>query len=157
MSGADPAALQIRPICLSDCVAIAVLERQNPHPWRQPQIVEELRRPHGFQLAGEIAGAILGFVMGTLVAGEAEILRLAVDADHRRRGIGGRLLGGALDWLAANGASTCWLEVRRSNDAGRRLYENAGFRPVGHRKNYYRDPVEDAVLMTRTLTSRGSQ
>jgi ribosomal-protein-alanine N-acetyltransferase len=60
--------------------------------------------------------------------------------------LGTRLLGEFLDLARAKGAQTAFLEVRRSNRAARALYEKWSFTEIGHRRNYYKDPVEDAIV-----------
>jgi ribosomal-protein-alanine N-acetyltransferase len=94
----------------------------------------------------ELAGA----VASREVAGEAEILNLAVGAAWRRRGIGGRLMQTALEAARANGVGRVFLEVRESNATARAFYQRLGFSQEGRRRNYYSDPPEDALLLSRT-------
>ncbi|MGE3618662.1 MAG: ribosomal protein S18-alanine N-acetyltransferase, partial [Gemmatimonadales bacterium] len=88
-----------------------------------------------------------------VIAGEAEILSVAVLPEARRRGIGARLLEETLGGLEARGVRAVFLEVRESNEAARRLYEDFGFRPVGIRADYYQKPREHAVVLRRDLGS----
>ncbi|MGC8759450.1 MAG: GNAT family N-acetyltransferase [Bryobacteraceae bacterium] len=81
-----------------------------------------------------------------LPGGEAELLNLAVHPEARRRGLGRAL-------LALLAGRKVWLEVRESNQAAIRFYESQGFRVYGRRRQYYRRPVEDAVLMVREAES----
>ena len=85
------------------------------------------------------------------VADEAEIANLAVSPAARRRGIGALLLLRILDAAATFGAGAVFLEVRESNEAALALYAAQGFTVVGRRKQYYRRPAEDALIMRRTL------
>lgn len=78
----------------------------------------------------------------------AEILCVATDDNYRRCGIAKKTLTALIDCLSDNGVLTFNLEVRASNPAVM-LYESLGFERVGRRKNYYTDPLEDAVLMTK--------
>lgn len=84
-------------------------------------------------------------------AGEAEVLTLAVDPGHRRRGIGRRLLDRHLATLAAAGVGALFLEVEDGNAAARALYAAAGFTEVGRRESYYRaaDGTRPAALILR--------
>lgn len=96
-----------------------------------------------------------GFALSRTVAGESELLTLAVDPARRRQGTGRRLVQ---DWLAAAApqATVAFLEVASDNHAARALYLNAGFAVEGLRRAYYprRDaPFADALLMRRALTS----
>lgn len=89
-------------------------------------------------------GCIVGLAAWQeLPGGEAELLNLAVRPQARRRGLGRAL-------LALLGGRKVWLEVRASNESAIRFYESQGFRICGRRRNYYREPEEDAVLMVRT-------
>ena len=78
---------------------------------------------------------------------QAHINNLAVRPELRGRGLGTHLLESVLDEAARLGATHATLEVRRSNVAGQRLYERAGFELAGVRKNYYTKPVEDALIL----------
>jgi ribosomal-protein-alanine N-acetyltransferase len=97
-------------------------------------------------------GAVCGFFAARIVAGEAEILNLAVDPAKRRAGIANALLTEALRELRGRGAQTVFLEVRESNQAAIRFYEKTGFVQTGRRPGYYQDPSEAAVLMMRERT-----
>jgi ribosomal-protein-alanine N-acetyltransferase len=81
-------------------------------------------------------GATVGFSLSRTVAGESELLLLAVLPDHHRRGIGGRLLEDFMNRARDQGASRVHLEVRDGNPAVE-MYRAAGFQPVGRRRNYY--------------------
>lgn len=115
-----------------------------------------------FGRAGENAwvadrnGNIAGFLLARGDATEIEVLNLAVDPNLRRQGIGGALLDTALLWGAVNGAQRVFLEVRSSNTAARRFYEAHGFSIAGTRRNYYRAPDDDAVLLTRVISGDDS-
>ncbi len=93
-----------------------------------------------------------GCVMARVVAGEAEILTLAVTLDQRRRGIGRRLLGRAMEQAASRAAETMFLEVSPANAAAVNLYEAEGFSAVGRRVGYYPNG-SDALVMRRALIS----
>ena len=87
------------------------------------------------------------------VSEEAEILNLAVLPKSRRQGIARCLLGEALGSIAAAGVTEAYLEVRQSNEEAIGLYQSQGFRPVGLRPDYYRDPREDALVLRAPLRS----
>jgi len=96
-------------------------------------------------------GRVSGVIMGRIAADEAEILNLAVREDDRRKGAGKRLVHRLLSEFYAKGVTRVFLEVRESNRAAIAFYESLSFRHVGRRKGYYYDPVEDALVMERTL------
>ena len=142
---------RLRPATAADARAIAALERRVfSDPWSADSIRETIGMPWMFtQVAEDAVGALVGYVFCREVAGESELLNLAVDPALRRGGVGGTLLSAALDWLTARGAHETFLEVRASNAAAIALYERAGFRAVGRRPDYYQRPVEDAILYRR--------
>ena len=98
------------------------------------------------------SNALLGFAVAWHVMDEGELANLAVAPDHRRRGIGQALLEAVTTDALGRGTSQLYLEVRESNTAARQLYATAGFVEVGRRKQYYRRPLEDALILRRTLT-----
>jgi [ribosomal protein S18]-alanine N-acetyltransferase len=89
---------------------------------------------------------IVGFVIAHDIAGEWELENIAVAADHQRHGIGRQLVSKLFRVAQSNGAKCIFLEVRESNLAARKLYESCGFQQYGHRRAYYVNPSEDAVL-----------
>ncbi|MDA8174852.1 MAG: ribosomal protein S18-alanine N-acetyltransferase [Nitrospiraceae bacterium] len=93
------------------------------------------------------AKAILGYICAECRLGEGHILNVAVHPAHRRRGLARFMLRAVLEEMRKRGCYTVYLEVRMSNTAAVRLYEEAGFRQTGRRKLYYVRPFEDAVLM----------
>lgn len=97
-------------------------------------------------------GPVAGYAVAWYVLDEGELANLAVLATLRRRGIGRMLLRAVLSDAVRRGVSKLYLEVRESNVAARELYAAQGFEEVGRRKGYYRSPVEDALILRRTLT-----
>ncbi len=92
--------------------------------------------------------AVAGYIVAWNIAGECEIANLAVDPTRRRQGIGRALLAHILAW----DAQRFFLEVRVGNTAARALYAASGFVEYGVRKNYYRSPTEDALLLYKDKT-----
>ena len=106
-------------------------------------------------IACGIGRKIIGFAVSRLAADEAEILSIAVAADHRGRGLSRNLLLTHLGHLAGRGVRTVFLEVEENNQPARRLYERAGFAVVGRRERYYREADGEqlnALLMRRDLS-----
>jgi [ribosomal protein S18]-alanine N-acetyltransferase len=95
---------------------------------------------------------ILGFVAGRALAGEAEILNLAVAPAHRRAGLGKALVQSLLRTFAAEDVGTVFLEVRESNRAAIVFYELIGFEPAGTRPGYYSNPPEAALVLRTRLS-----
>lgn len=90
---------------------------------------------------------VVGAAILRVVAGEGELLRIAVHPAERQRGIGSMLLGTVVSAVADACPHGIHLEVRDSNGAARRLYARHGFVDSGRRRDYYQSPREDAVLM----------
>jgi ribosomal-protein-alanine acetyltransferase len=99
----------------------------------------------------EEGGAVVGVVAARTIANEAEILNLAIAPAWRRRGIGRGLAEAAMGASRAAGAEHVFLEVRESNAEARAFYEGMLFTQTGRRRGYYRDPIEDALVLSRKL------
>ena len=136
-----------------DIPQIIGLEADAPSAWSRQHFEDELRQPTGFQfIARSVASPrIVAYLCGRVVADEAEILKLSVASNMRRRGLGLKMLDFSLDYCREKGAGRCFLELRSSNTAARKLYEKKGFSSIGTRKTYYSEPVEDALIMQLAL------
>jgi [ribosomal protein S18]-alanine N-acetyltransferase len=95
-------------------------------------------------------GAIVGYCAVWIIFDELHINTLAVHPGWRRQGLASLLLTHVLEDAVRRGAEKATLEVRRSNEGALRLYERFGFEVGGVRKEYYRQPVEDALILWRT-------
>jgi [ribosomal protein S18]-alanine N-acetyltransferase len=102
-------------------------------------------------LVAEQGGAVIGYVIAHHALDEAEILNLGVVPTGQRQGVGRALVQGMLSQLRQWGVATVFLEVRESNSAARRLYGALGFAQVGRRRDYYRLPSEDAVVLRAAI------
>jgi ribosomal-protein-alanine N-acetyltransferase len=98
-------------------------------------------------LVAEADDEIVGYSVGLPEVDEGEILNLAVAPAGRRHGVGRALVEHVLEALIARGARQVYLEVRESNAPARALYAGRGFKEVGRRTQYYRRPVEDAIVL----------
>jgi len=139
----------IRDAVPEDLPAIVAIEQSSPSAahWSAGQY--QRRIGDGSVLVAEGESKICGFLCVHVVAGEWEIENVVVADESRRHGIGAALMRALLaKWEAAAGSAVL-LEVRESNAAARGLYKASGFREIGRRRGYYRDPVEDAVLYAR--------
>ncbi len=94
---------------------------------------------------------IAGFIVARLIADELHVNNVAVRPEFRGGGLGSLLLRKTLELGRQHAATIAQLEVRAGNNAAQRLYQRAGFAVVGRRKNYYRNPTEDALLMSLAL------
>jgi ribosomal-protein-alanine N-acetyltransferase len=148
-----PDGVRVRTADARDLVRIHAIETVTfPDPWSLTGFHDALRQPHArLDVAEDESGEVLGYSAAWFVADEAEIANLAVAQHARRRGIGALLLDRILAGAAAFGARSVFLEVRESNDAGRKLYVSRGFLIAGRRPQYYRIPDEDALIMRKAL------
>jgi ribosomal-protein-alanine acetyltransferase len=103
----------------------------------------------------ESESGVVGVLVARIAADEMEILNLAVEPDWRRGGAGSALLQAALEHGRRAGAARVFLEVRQSNQTARRFYERHGFAVAGRRVRYYRQPEEDALMMSRSVEAAG--
>jgi len=90
---------------------------------------------------------LLGFFAGWIVEDELHVNNVAAHHDYRRMGVGRSLMEAAVDEARRRGVSEVLLEVRASNEGAQRMYRNLGFSFVGRRRDYYRLPTEDALVM----------
>jgi [ribosomal protein S18]-alanine N-acetyltransferase len=102
----------------------------------------------------EEAGELVGVSAARTVADEVEVLTSGVAPSWRRRGVGRSLMVTALTEAGQSGARQVFLEVRESNRGARAFYAALGFVETGRRRNYYRDPAEDALVLSRPVTVR---
>lgn len=128
----------------------ARLERECfSHPWSRQSLQEGLESPGSVFLAAVEDGKLIGYAGMSVVIDEAYIFNVAVGEAFRRKGIGSALVRELVTYGKKHNLCFITLEVRQSNSAAISLYGNFGFIKVGERKNYYSDPAEDAVLMTK--------
>jgi ribosomal-protein-alanine N-acetyltransferase len=121
-------------------------------PWSREMFRSELEVGGGtYARMAERDGRLLGYSLAVLVADEAHLGNLAVHPDARGAGVGQALLDDLLQVAEKRRATRLTLEVRESNDGARKFYYRNGFLDVAIRKNYYRNPVEDAIVMLRSL------
>jgi len=150
-----PDICRLRRVRVHDAPRLAALERACfALPWSEGQIAAELRSPGslGFLADARVAAAdeatdAIGYALFRFVAGEAELLRLAVRPAARRRGLARRLLAAGLEELHAAGCAAAFLEVSEANGAAVALYEREGWRRDGRRPAYY--PDGSAALLYR--------
>ena len=129
--------------------AAAAIERACfNEPWDKSSLRGELSGAGAYFYIALDGAAPAGYCGFRAVAGEGELLRLAVLPEARRKGLGGELLDAALERVRALGLERLHLEVRASNLPALALYESRGFAHVGLRRGYYKNPADDAVLMT---------
>ncbi len=146
---------RIRPAILADAPALVAIERRSfGDPWSEASFREALTSSWTFVLVAQTVRGVAGYLVGREAAGTGEVLNLAVAPEFRRRGIGDALLQAGLAAFRRTPVDEVFLEVRESNTSARALYARHGFRPVGQRSAYYRNPKEDALVLRLELTQR---
>jgi ribosomal-protein-alanine N-acetyltransferase len=138
-----------------DIDAVLAIEQASfGDPWNRGAFVELLDDPRVAFLVADADGEVRGYIVAWFVLDEGEIGNLAVADDARRHGVGARLLDGAIAAVRAADVNSLYLEVRDSNAAARALYASRGFAEVGRRRDYYRRPKEDALVLKLELAAR---
>ena len=143
---------RIRSAVPADAEAFFAIERRSfSDPWSEASFLEALTSPWTFGFAAQSSRGVVGYLIAREIAGTGEVLNLAVAPDFRRRGAGAALLRAGLKALQNRRVDEVFLEVRESNRSAQSLYASHGFRPVGQRTAYYRNPKEDALVLRLAL------
>jgi ribosomal-protein-alanine N-acetyltransferase len=144
---------RIRPALPSDIEAIVHIERATfSKPWSARSFRDMLAAPSAIILVAVHEEVLVqGYAAAYVAADVGELANIAVGQGARGRGLGRALLIEVLRQLHGRGVETLFLDVRASNVAARGLYESEAFREVARRKDYYSQPVEDAIVMRRLL------
>ena len=130
--------------------AVSALEAECfSHPWSKKSLEESLGRDNSLFLVAVENGAVIGYAGMEVIVDEGYIFNVAVSPDFRRRGVGFALVRELVTCGMKNSLCFITLEVRESNAAAISLYSKFGFIKAGERKNYYSDPTENAVIMTK--------
>jgi ribosomal-protein-alanine N-acetyltransferase len=142
----------IRKLATSDVPAVLAILQESPEAaaWSEEGLLQ-LAAVESAAWVADLNGVVAGFLIGRVAADEFEILNMAVPRAHRRSGIGSRLLKSALEFSRIAGSARAYLEVRASNEPAIALYSRYGFTKCGLRAGYYREPVDDALLLSLYL------
>lgn len=152
----SPSGIILRPADATDLQRLLAISESAPGAprWSASIWQQILRSPSTAErlvLIAESVSECVAFGVVGLAANTAEIESLAVSADWRRQGIARQLCSDLLNWARARHAMQASLEVRLSNLPARALYQSLGFQKDAVRRGYYRDPEEDALVMTMVL------
>jgi ribosomal-protein-alanine N-acetyltransferase len=138
--------LAVRRLVYADLPSVLSIERRSfQTPWSLAMFVLELSKPSGICLAIETQNEIAGYLVCSRYADVWHLMNIAVVAERRREGIATELMERLFDEAGSEARLT--LEVRASNRGAIAMYERFGFRPAGHRRRYYHDNGEDALIM----------
>jgi [ribosomal protein S18]-alanine N-acetyltransferase len=142
----EPEGLELRPLVYSDLPAVLSIERRAfGTPWSLAMFVLELSKPSGICLAAANPRGLVGYLVCSRYADVWHLMNVAVDPQRRREGVATKLIDRLFEEAGADARYT--LEVRTSNRGAISMYERFGFRAAGHRRRYYHDNGEDALIM----------
>jgi len=127
---------ELEKICFSD-------------PWSERSIASELDNKLAYWLVALEEETVAGYIGSQTVMDETDMMNVAVHPDFRRKGIAEALINTLIGSLKEMGSHCLTLEVRASNLPAIALYEKLGFSEIGRRKNYYRNPREDALILRK--------
>ena len=127
---------QLEKICFSD-------------PWSENSVASELNNKLALWLVAAEGETVAGYIGSQTVIDETDMMNVAVHPDFRRKGIAEALVNALAEDLKKLGSRCLTLEVRASNVPAIALYEKLGFSQIGRRKNYYRNPREDALILRK--------
>ena len=131
-----PQVAQLEKLCFAD-------------PWSEMSIASELQNLWAYWLVAVQDDMVVSYIGSQSTIDETDVMNVAVHPDWRRQGIAEQLIENLIEELKKRGSHALMLEVRASNAPAISLYEKMGFRQVGLRKNYYRNPKEDALILRK--------
>ena len=146
-------------IPMSECHVHQIAELEKlcfNDPWSENSIASELNNRLSLWLVAVEHETVVGYVGSQTVIGETDMMNIAVHPDYRKQGIGTELIRLLIDELRAMGSHSLMLEVRASNEPAISVYQKLGFAEVGRRKNYYRNPKEDALILRKEWSHENS-
>lgn len=118
-------------------------------PWSENSIASELNNKLSLWLVAVDSETVVGYVGSQTVLGETDMMNIAVHPDYRKQGIGTGLILALIRELSSRGSHSLMLEVRASNEQAISVYSKLGFSEIGRRRNYYRNPKEDALILRK--------
>ncbi len=144
--------IEIREALLTDIDDIAFIEEECfSTPWSRKSLSESISHTPWHFLVAVCGDKIVGYGGVYLILDEGQISNIAVLGSYRGRGIGYAILKGIIELCSQKECTRITLELRKSNEVARALYEKCGFSVVGERPRFYSNPTEDAILMDKGL------
>ena len=131
-----PQVAQLEKLCFAD-------------PWSEMSVASELQNIWAYWVVAVSDGVVVGYIGSQSTVDETDVMNVAVHPDWRRQGIAENLIENLVRELKNRGSHALILEVRASNAPAIALYEKMDFHQVGLRKNYYRNPKEDALILRK--------
>lgn len=146
--------MHIRQMNGEDAAAVFAIEESALSSWNRQQIISELQRRSGIALVAVAEnGEVQAWCCGLQTGVDAELLKITVSPEVQRSGIGKNLLQEFCSVVRKQGAGQLFLEVRSRNYPALRFYEKQGFEETGRRKEYYKEPADEAVICVLRLNN----
>ena len=143
--------VEFRRMLASDADEIAAIEEMTfAMPWSRKDFWAEAVNENAIYIVGTVDNKVIAYAGVWISFEEAQVTNVAVRPDYRGQGIGTKLFAKLIEEVKTIGVTAITLEVRPSNEAAIKLYENFGLKSVGRRKGYYLDNGEDALIMWNT-------
>ncbi|HET6460483.1 MAG TPA: ribosomal protein S18-alanine N-acetyltransferase [Syntrophales bacterium] len=147
---------KIRNMVMEDLDGVLAIENLSFfNPWSRYVFLRELQIPISRNLVATVCKAlrdeIAGYVTYWVIAGELEVHKICVRADLRKSGVASMLMAEMIRLSCCEGLSLCTLEVGKSNEGAKRLYEKFGFQVTDIRRRYYTESCEDAMILCANL------
>ena len=130
------AVAELEKVCFSD-------------PWSENSVASELKNKLALWLVAEEGDQVVGYIGSQTCGDETDMMNVAVNPDFRRKGAAETLVNALVEELKAMESRSLTLEVRASNAPAIALYRKLDFAEIGRRKNYYRNPKEDALILRK--------
>ena len=139
----------IREMKIEDTAFVSEMECQIfSDAWSEKSVQETMENPNSVWIVAEKAGHLLGYLLAYHVLDEVEIARIAVEKEARNQGVATKLVEQLKEISKAKNAKKILLDVRKNNDVAIKFYKQNAFAEDGIRSDFYRNPIEDAVLMS---------
>lgn len=144
--------LQVKEAEIEDIRDVLILEKEcGLSGWKPEDYYEEIHREGSLALIAKIENRAIGFLTARSATNEIDILNIGVSPKYQKLGIGSSLLNNLLERVYETPVESIWLEVRESNTNAITFYRKKGFRQIQIRRNFYAQPVENAIVMRREL------
>lgn len=144
--------IRVRRMREADLERVLQIEHESySTPWPESSFRGLLRRSDATLLVADTNATVAGYAVSWAVLDQGELGNIAVAPEYRRRGIARVLIEAVIDDMKDRGVRELFLEVRVSNVPAQTLYDQYGFEVIGRRRNYYENPVEDALVMRRMV------
>ena len=142
----------IRKMMEKDLESVVAIEKEVfPDPWNYDAFKSDLNNEMAWPLVSLVDGKVAGYSCIYIVMDETQIGNFAVSPDHRKLGIGKKMMDEVIKIALNRKCKNIFLEVRESNKPAQALYISFGFKAAGRRSAYYRHPVENAIIMVKEL------